>query len=481
MNNKPNKLNLNSRSLNVKLMVAFVLSSIIPILILMNMIFPSLFNFTFKVNEMQPLKFNILPILIITIAIAAIGFYILKRIIDPVIKISREASHIAEGNFDHVIKVGIGRDDEIGDLSSALDKLTLRIRQSMEELSNYGEKTKNINTEIHKRVVILSNLLQIGNLISQGSKLEEILKVSVDKIMQVGQSELGLLLTKAEDSDFLSLKCFRGQESERISNLKVRLGEGLLGNVIHKKEVFILDKNNKQSSADIRYWQESFGMRNAIFIPLYVRGKALGLICIANNKEDFFYTTDDLEILEIFVKQIAIALETDFLHFRVQKLEVKDPLTGLYNERFIKARLDEEIKRAVAYQRPCAFLLFNVDNFRRYHTLFGELASETALKKIALTLEDSVTEIDRVARFGDNDFAVVLPERNKKEALKIAEEIRKKLEYLFKEETEVNKRLTMSGGVSENPIDGVSSGELIDHAREMLDQAKAHGKNLVKA
>ncbi|MEW6009178.1 MAG: diguanylate cyclase [Candidatus Omnitrophota bacterium] len=476
---KNRKPNLASRSLGVKLKIAFVLSSVIPILILLNMIFPSLFNFTLKVNELEPLRFNLTPVLIITTLIVALGYYILKKIVDPIISISREADHIASGHFDHVIKVGLDREDEIGDLSSALDKLTLRIRNSMEELSSYSEKTKKINLEINKRVVTLSNLLQISSLISQGSQLNEILTLSVDKIMQVGQSEIGFLMTKEEGEDLLTMRCMRG-DLQGLANLKIRLGQELLGNIILKKEVFILDKNNKESSSSVKEFQEKFRVRNAIIIPLYVRGKALGVICIANNIEDFSYTSDDLEVVEIFVKQIAIALETDFLHFRVQKLEVKDALTGLYNERFIKARLDEEIKRAVIYQRPCSLLLFNVDNFRRYYTLFGGLASESALKRIALALEDSVTEIDRVGRMGDNDFAIVLPERNKKEAAKIAEGIREKLEHLFKEEPEANKRLTVSGGVSENPLDGVSAEELLVRAKELLAEAKAHGKNRIK-
>ncbi|MBU2541027.1 MAG: diguanylate cyclase [Candidatus Omnitrophica bacterium] len=477
-NNK--KSNLSSRSLKVKLKLAFALSSVIPILILLNMLNPSLFSFTFRLNEIQPITIKFWPIFIITTVIVSLGYYILKLIIDPVISISRDAKHIAQGDFERVIKVGADRGDEIGDLSFALDKLTTRIRSSMQELSQYGEKTKKINLEINKRVVVLSNLLQISTLISQGANLNEILHLSVDRIMEVGQSEIGFLMVKEQMKNVLTMRSLRGVGAGRFENLEIAIGENPLADLIYRKEVIILDQNNKDTSREVNAWQEKFAMRNAVIIPLFVRGDPLGIICIANNKENFSYTSDDLEVIEIFVKQIAIALETDFLHFRVQKLEVKDALTGLYNERFVKARLDEEIKRAIIYQRPCAFLLFNVDNFKRYYTLFGGLASEAALKRIALVLEDSITDVDRVGRFGDNDFAVILPERNKKEANKIAEDIRKKLEFVFKEEPDANKRITLSGGVSENPIDGVSAQELVVKARQMLMEAKARGKNQIK-
>jgi diguanylate cyclase (GGDEF)-like protein len=186
-------------------------------------------------------------------------------------------------------------------------------------------------------------------------------------------------------------------------------------------------------------------------------------------------------MIDIFVKQVSIAVEDGFLHVKVEKLEIKDPLTGLYNERYIQSRLDEEIKRAILYQRPCAFILFNIDDFRKFHTLFGELATEAALKKMAVVFEEMASEIDRVGRIGDNEFAYVLPEKNKRQAAELAEEIRKKVEFVFAEDEDVRKHITVSAGVSENPIDGVTAQDLMGRARQLLSEAKAHGKNQIKS
>jgi diguanylate cyclase (GGDEF)-like protein len=184
-------------------------------------------------------------------------------------------------------------------------------------------------------------------------------------------------------------------------------------------------------------------------------------------------------LLDIFAKQIAIGVENDFLLHRIEKLEIKDALTGLYNEMFIRSRLQEEIKRAIVYQRPCAFALLNVDNFEKFHRTFGLLRSEAALKKVASLVRDSVSEIDRVARFGDNDFAIVLPERNKRQALDLTEEIRRRIEVTFSSEQDPTCRITVSGGISENPLDGVESEELVAKAKASLAIAKSQGKNRV--
>lgn len=84
-----------------------------------------------------------------------------------------------------------------------------------------------------------------------------------------------------------------------------------------------------------------------------------------------------------------------------------------------------------------------------------------------------------MARVGDNEFAVVLPEKNKRQAQDIAEVTREKIESGFIKEQDMHKRLTISGGVSENPLDGIVADELISKAKELLNLAKVQGKNRI--
>jgi diguanylate cyclase (GGDEF)-like protein len=84
-----------------------------------------------------------------------------------------------------------------------------------------------------------------------------------------------------------------------------------------------------------------------------------------------------------------------------------------------------------------------------------------------------------VGRTGDNEFSVVLPEKNKRQAQQLAEEIRKKVAFSFSEEQDSKKRLSISAGVSENPLDGIEAEELIAKAKEALAAAKSQGMNRV--
>ena len=107
------------------------------------------------------------------------------------------------------------------------------------------------------------------------------------------------------------------------------------------------------------------------------------------------------------------------------------------------------------------------------------IAAEVAIKKIAVLVQDSVTEFDRVGRTWDDEFSVILPERNKRQAQEVAEDIRKKIEFVYSEEQDQDKRLTFSAGIAENPLDGIEAEQLILKAKELLGKAKAQGKNRV--
>ena len=270
-----------------------------------------------------------------------------------------------------------------------------------------------------------------------------------------------------------------GNGFQHLAALNIWSQEDIFNRLITERKVFILDKEHALNENARKYLAEKFKLNNSIALPICLKGVVIGILGIGNTVENFVYEKDDMELLDIFAKQVAIAIDNDLLTHRVEKLEIKDILTGLYNEAFIRSRLQEEIKRAVAYQRPCAFLLLIFDDFQHFHKKFGPLQVEAVLKKLAFLIRSSVTDIDYVARFGDDKFAIVLPENNKRKALETAENIRKKIEFTFSEERDADARITISASISENPLDGITAEELIDKAKSLLSFANIQGKNRI--
>ena len=467
---KQKNISLTSRGLKYKLNIAFYLMSVLPLLVCIYLVS----------NYVLPhvgLKLDIAASILISVFIALAGFYLIKEVFDRIVSVSTEAKLIVAGDISR--KVEIGYKDEIGDLGEALNQLTQRIRGNMDELKGYGDKSTEINIEIHKRILILSNLLQISSLTSHGDKLENILKFTVEKSLALANSDMAYLFIKDDDSGTFSLKEKDGTNSEHLLQLKLNPDDKVFNKLIEISQPLILDKENALSEDVKTAFHETFQLNSTLALPVHLKGRLIGILGIGNKSETILYRKDDRELLELFTKQIAIAVENDILMQRLKELEIKDALTGLYNEVFIRNRLEEEIKRAIIYRRPCAFILLNIDNFQQFHENFGLLQSEVKLKKVASLIRDSFTEVDRVARVGDNEFAVVLPERNKRQAQEIAEEIRKKIVLSFSKERDINKRLTVSGGLSENPLDGVNAEELIAKAKEALNFAKTQGKNRI--
>jgi diguanylate cyclase (GGDEF)-like protein len=275
------------------------------------------------------------------------------------------------------------------------------------------------------------------------------------------------------------MKTADGMNTQQLLKVNVDPKDDLFGRVVRTNKPLVLDTENSAGEMILNNFYDKFGLKNTIALPVYLMGRVMAILGIGNTRESFTYSKEDLELLDIFAKQISIALENNLLMHRVQTLEIKDALTGAYNEGFIRNRLQEEIKRAIAYQRPCSFVVFNIDNFQKYRQEFGTLQAEAILKRVSIIVRDSVTEIDRVGRIGGNEFAIVLPEKNKRKAQDLAEDIRKKIEFTFMEERDPTKRLTISGGISENPLDGITAEELRNVARELVDMAKKQGKNRI--
>ena len=463
------RMTLVNKGLRYKLLLAFSLMSIIPLLACMYVI--SLYVFP----QLDSLV-SVSAIAFISIVIALLGFFLARNLIDPVIDMAIEAKMIASGQYDKSLNVPT--DDELGNLASSINTMTQKIKTNLDELKSYGQKMREINTDVHKKVLALSSLLQIGDIISSGSiKLDPLLDMAVEKAAMFFDSAFSILyMARDDESDFLS-KTEYGEDVEHFKEFTIkRRGQGLLDKAVANRAVLIVDGSSKPSR-DVEGFQEAHNIKNILAVPIYSGRKNFGALVIGSKADNYKFKSEDVELVKVFAKQITIAIESDILNKKTEELAIKDDLTDLYNKNYILNRLAEEIKRAVFYQRPCSFIVFGIDDFDKFRSANGELAAEEALKKMAKVMKDNMIPVGKVARTSGDEFAILLPEKNKKESFTVAEEIRKKVEAVSFAKS--GGSLTVSGGVSENPLDGATSEELFKKAMELLKEAKASGKNKV--
>lgn len=461
-----------NRGLRYKLMVAFSLMSIIPLLACMYVIFPHLFP-----DSKQLIHISL--IILFSIIISILGLLLAKSLIDPVIDMAIEAKIIASGEYGR--KIAVSSDDEIGNLGQSINVMTQKIKANLEELKSYGQRMREINVDIHKKVLALSSLLQIGDMIATGNiKLESLLELAVDRVSLVFDSGFGILyMPRSEGKDFIS-KTASNMNKERLDELVIRSGgRGIMERALEENSILIID-NTLKMTKELEAFVATYGIKNLLALPICSGNKKLGLLVVGNSLDDFRFKTDDIDLVKVFAKQITIAIENDILNRKAEELAIKDNLTELYNKNFILARLEEEIRRSIFYQRPCSFIAFGVNDFKAFREVQGELAAEEALKRVAGVLKDNTGPVGKAARIGGDEFALLLPEKNKKQATHIADEIRKKIESAsISSEKKLN--LTVSCGVGENPIDGATADELFKKALDDIGEARASGKNKVAA
>ena len=158
----------------------------------------------------------------------------------------------------------------------------------------------------------------------------------------------------------------------------------------------------------------------------------------------------------------------------LSKLAITDGLTQLYNHQAIYEKLVDEIKRSKRYQSNVSILLLDIDHFKRINDTHGHEVGNSVLKKVAERIGNSVRDVDMVGRYGGEEFLVIFPNSNVKQAHNAAERIRKDIEKTeFPEEIKV----TISGGVVEYQSENVN--ELVDKADQQMYRAKQSGRNKI--
>lgn len=162
-----------------------------------------------------------------------------------------------------------------------------------------------------------------------------------------------------------------------------------------------------------------------------------------------------------------------------EKLAHTDGLTELYNYRFFQQLLAIELSRARRFQRPLALIMLDVDHFKSYNDLHGHQAGDGALRQLARLLKRSSRSYDLVARYGGDEFAIILPETGKSTAMEVAERIRSSIAArpIDGDGLVPATRVTASLGMASFPQDAGDESELIRKADGALYHAKARGRD----
>lgn len=184
--------------------------------------------------------------------------------------------------------------------------------------------------------------------------------------------------------------------------------------------------------------------------------------------------------LEIALASLDMKLfETERAKEEAEKLAITDPLTGLFNRRFLEEKLANELIKVKAYNNYLSIIMADIDHFKRINDTYGHKVGDEVLKTLAVILKASVRGEDIVARYGGEEFIILLHNTSKYDAFRVAERIRLEVKDTSFIDIGIPEKITVSFGISCFPEDGEDPIELIKKADQALYQAKSQGRNRV--
>lgn len=181
----------------------------------------------------------------------------------------------------------------------------------------------------------------------------------------------------------------------------------------------------------------------------------------------------------ILAQQLLLALKRAFLYQKMQELAITDSLTQVFSRRYLLERLKEEIARSQKFGYQFSLLMMDIDHFKACNDRWGHLVGDAILKTVASVVKENVRQIDLVGRYGGEEFCMVLPETDKKEAGFVGERLRKAVEDKQIKAYDEELKVTVSIGIAAFPAESRDMQVLIDKADWALYRAKENGRNKV--
>lgn len=340
---------------------------------------------------------------------------------------------------------------------------------------------------MHKAVVNrgpLDDLLvfhELARALTSNLDLRSIMHTVSEYTERFIKADLWALLMVDRQRDELYYVSVDGIENSRLSDVRIKIGEGLAGWVAEHGETLLVP----DASHDVRMGSTAHGnnfvVHSAIGLPIRGRNGTHGVIEIFNPHLD--ENSDYLiAFLHILVDYAAIAIENALDVARIQRLTITDDVTDLYNARHLYNLLAREIENAQRQSGALSLVFLDLDRFKEVNDGHGHLIGTELLAKVGACLKSLTRETDLCFRYGGDEFVILMPGTTREQALQLARTIHLKLSqstFTFSKELQI--RIGASAGIAAYPGDGRTIHEILGAADQRMYRVKASGRGRVEA
>ncbi|MQA26889.1 MAG: diguanylate cyclase [Micromonosporaceae bacterium] len=427
--------------------------------------------------------FAVLLAVVVFAGLLAIGaaWWLARTTTRPLAELATAADRVADGDLD--ARVPVRSADEVGRLATTFNRMTRETQGYVQALTASRDQLR-------------GNLGLLGDTLSSTHDLGRILEVILETAMAATGARAGVVLLVEQPDGLrtseLAGRCAKGLEDRAgdLEGIRLQLGEGLLGAVATSGEP---RRGRVEWDGPVLSPREP-RCRTYVAVPFSASRhgededpssqpeRLLGVLALYDRLGHDDFDDADLITLRTFAGQAAVAVENVLLHEETHRLSLTDPLTGLWNYRYLKESLRREVERASRFERDLAVLTMDLDRFKDVNDTYGHPVGDAVLIEFARRIKTATREVDLAFRQGGEEFVVLLPETDAAGGERVAERLCAAIrETPFELESgdgsRESIRITVSAGVAVYPEHGHSLTDVLEAADDALYAAKAAGRD----
>jgi len=319
-------------------------------------------------------------------------------------------------------------------------------------------------------------LLQVIKEIALTMELDGLVNIVMDSAMELTGADGGALFLIDEKSNSLVMKAIRGLSGHEGQAEYFGLPEKRFEEILNSRQPVFLHHMNTPLFASNQELVSAL-----IIAPIWWKNEPLGILLnVKYEKGKQSFSNDDFKLLSLLTDDISGAVYNAITHYKMKELTIKDDLTEAYNRRYFEQFLEEELMRARRYGANLSLIFFDVDNLKEVNLKHGHLIGSKTLQEIARRMILTVRGIDKVVRYGGDEFCIVLPETDTQGAYQVADRIRSTVASKPISITDaIQIYLTGSMGIASFPMHAGTKEDLIRQADRAMFVIKSQSKNAI--
>ena len=324
----------------------------------------------------------------------------------------------------------------------------------------------------------LLSCLELGKALTAELDVTRLLDTMLHKVSALLPAAQWSLLLLEEATGELRFELSVDLEPAVIHHLRLRPDEGIAGQVaLQQQPMLVADVRSSPFFSPRVDQLTGFTTKSILCAPLLFGGRTLGVLEVVNPHH---LETGSLDFLTIIADYVAIAVENTRRYHQLQTLALHDSVTGLYNTRYLYQTLATLLADRAAAAAPLSLLFLDIDDFKRVVDTYGHLHGTQVLQEVAALLRHGVPAPAFGVSYGGDEFVVVLPGLDKRQAQHTAEALRETLgQTRFLATQGLQIQIQASFGVATYPEDATDGRGLLALADQALFAVKGQGKNAV--